>query len=206
VLFAVNSGLRQFLDLGAGIPTVGSVHEVAHTLDPETRVAYVDVDPIATALSRDILAGSPRAVAVQADALQPERLLQHPELTRTLDLRQPLAVLLVAFLHLVPDEDQAQRVVHAYRDACAPGSFLAISHATHSFSPERSARTASVFNRATSPVTLRSREQIQPFFDGYELVEPGLVPTPSWRPESSEDLFATEPERAQAFAGVGVKP
>lgn len=133
VLFAGNNGVRQFLDLGAGIPTVGSVHEVAQALDPEARVVYVDVDPIATALSRDILASNPRAVAIQADALLPERVLHHPDLARTLDLRQPLAVLLVAFLHLVPDEDQARRVVHAYRDASAPGSYLAVSHATDSF-------------------------------------------------------------------------
>jgi S-adenosyl methyltransferase len=205
VLFAVNNGIRQFLDLGAGIPTVGSVHEVAQALDPETRVVYVDIDPIATALSREILAGSSRAVAVQADALQPERVLQHPELARTLDLREPLAVLLVAFLHLVPDEERALRLVQTYRDASATGSYLALSHATGSFTPERSARTATVFNRATSPVSLRTREQIARYFDGYDLVDPGIVPTPSWRPESEEDLFANEPERAQAFAGVGLK-
>jgi len=206
VAFAVDAGIRQFLDLGAGIPTVGSVHEVAQLMDPATRVVYVDIDPIATVLSRDILAGNQCAVAIQSNAAQPDALLRHPDVQRILDLRQPVAVLLVAFLHLVADDEEALRVVRHLRDAIAPGSYLVITHGTDDFSPERSAKTATVFNRATTPVRLRSREQVLRYFDGFELVEPGIVPTPSWRPESEDDLFVTEPERAQAFAGVGFKP
>jgi hypothetical protein len=206
VLFALDAGIRQFLDLGAGIPTVGSVHEVARTTDSDTRVVYIDVDPIATALSQDILAGNAHAVAIQADAMRPDQVLHHPDLQGLLDLGQPVAVLMVAFLHLVDNDDEALRVVHHFRDAIAGGSYLALTHATDIFSPERSARTATVFNRATSQVTLRSREQMLRFFDGFELVEPGVVPTPSWRPDSTDDLFVNEPERAQAFAGVGRKP
>jgi hypothetical protein len=206
VLFALDAGVRHFLDLGAGIPTVGSVHEVARAMDPAARVAYVDVDPIATALSQDILAGDPHAVAIQADAMQPDQVLGHPDVQRLLDLRQPVALLLVAFLHLVADDDAALSVVRHFRDAIAPGSYLAITHATGAFSPERSARTATVFNRATSQVTLRSREQIERYFEGLDLTEPGIVPTPLWRPDSPEDLFVNEPERAQAFAGVALKP
>ena len=206
VRFALDAGIRQFLDLGAGIPTVGSVHEVAHGVDSACRVAYVDVDPIATALSQDILTNNAQAVAVQADAMQPEKLLRHPELDGILDLRQPVAILLVAFLHLVADDDAALRVIRYFRDAMASGSYLVITHATDRFTPDRSARTATVFNRATSQVTLRSHEQMLRFFEGFELVEPGIVPTPAWRPDSPDDLFANEPERAQAFAGVGLKP
>ena len=166
-------------------------------------MVYVDVDPIATALGRDIWPAT-------RGRWQSRRMRCCPSGSCTIRLaarstfasRWPCCCGLFC---TVPDEDQARRVVHAYRDASAPGSYLAVSHATDSFSPERSARTASVFNRATSPVTLRTQEQIEPYFDGYDLVEPGIVPTPSWRPESNEDLFASEPERAQAFAGVGVK-
>jgi len=206
VMYLVNAGIRQFLDLGAGISTAGSVHEVARALEPATRVVYVDIDPIATALSRDILAGIPNAVAVQADATQPEALLQLPELYGMLDLREPVAVLLVAFLHLVEDDERAMHIVARMREAIAPGSYLVLSHATGAFSPERSARTATVFSRATSPITLRTRDQVAGFFGGFELVEPGLVATPSWRPESMDELFVQEPERGQAYAGVGLKP
>ena len=115
-------------------------------------------------------------------------------------------MLLVAFLHLVPDDDAALHVVRFFRDAMASGSYVAIAHATGSFTPERSARTNTVYNQATSRVTLRTLEQMLQFFEGFELVEPGIVPTPSWRPESGDDLFANEPERGQAFAGVGRKP
>jgi hypothetical protein len=174
-------------------------------MDPATRVVYVDIDPIATVLSRDILAGNPCAAAIQSNATQPEALLRHPDVQRMLDLRQPMAVLLVAFLHLVADDEEAVRVVRHLRDAITPGSYLVITHGTDKFSPERSAKTATVFNRATSPVTLRSREQVLRYFEGFELVEPGVVPTPSWRPDSDDDLFVKEPERAWAFAGVGRK-
>ena len=117
-----------------------------------------------------------------------------------------VAVLLVAFLHLVPTDTEALRIVRYFRDKIASGSYIAIAHATGTFTPERSARTNTVYNQATSPVTLRTLEQMQEFFEGLELVEPGIVPTPSWRPESSYDLFAGEPERGQAFAAVGRKP
>ena len=206
VSFCVNAGIRQFLDLGSGIPTAGNVHEIAQALAPTTCVLYVDDDPIAVALSRDILAGNPRAVAIQANVMKPEQLLRHPDLTRLLDLQQPVAVLLVAFMHFVADDEEAAGLVGYFRDAIASGSYLAITHATDRFTPERSARTATVYNRATSPVTLRNREQIARFFDGFELVEPGVVPTPSWRPDSKDDLLVDEPERGQAFAGVGRKP
>ncbi|MBV9599123.1 MAG: SAM-dependent methyltransferase [Chloroflexi bacterium] len=208
VLFVASAGVRQFLDLGAGIPTVGSVHEVARAMDAASRVVYIDIDPIATALSQDILTGNAHAVAIQADATQPDQVLRHPYLSQMLDLRQPVAVLLVAFLHLVSDDDAALRIVRHFRDSIASGSYLVISHATDRFGPERSARTANEFNRASpaSQVTLRSREQVLQFFEGFELVEPGVVPTPSWRPDSADDLFVNEPERAQAFAGVGLKP
>src|SRR5262245_52505624 len=141
VMFAVTAGIRQFLDLGSGIPTAGNVHEVAQALDPATRVVYVDVDPIAIALSRDILAGSPCVVSIEANVLKPDQVLRDPDLMKMLDFGRPMAVLLVAFMHLIADDEEALRVVRHYRDAAAPGSYLVMSHATDAFTPERSART-----------------------------------------------------------------
>jgi hypothetical protein len=204
VAFAVSARVCQFLDLGSGIPSVRNVHQVAQELDPAARVVYVDSDPIAITLSRDILSGNANVVALHADAMRPEQLLQHPDLTSMLDFSQPLAVLLLAFLHFIADDGTAIRLVRYLRDFMAPGSYLIITHASNIFA-ERSERTLAVYNRATSPVTLRSREQIELFFEGFELIEPGLVPTPLWRPESNNDLFVSEPERGQAFAGVGRK-
>jgi hypothetical protein len=204
VAFAVSAGVGQFLDLGSGIPSVRNVHQVAQQLDPTARVVYVDSDPIAMMLSRDILAGNPNAVALHADAMRPEQLLQHTDLTSMLDFNQPVTVLLLAFLHFITDDSAAASLVRVLREAMAPGSYLVMTHASNIFA-ERSARTLAVYNQATSPVTLRSQQQIETFFDGFELVEPGLVPTPLWRPESKDDLFVSEPERAQAFAAVGRK-
>jgi hypothetical protein len=206
VSFLVRQGVCQFVDLGSGIPTAGNVHEVAHKLNPAVGVVYVDSDPIAVSLSQEILAGNPRAIAIDGDVRRPEELLARADLKRIIDFHQPVAVLLVALLHFLADDDEALRILSYLREALAPGSYIAITHATGIFNPERAAQTASVYNRATSPVTLRTREQVERFFDGFELVEPGLVPTPAWRPDSAEDVFANEPERGQAFAGVARKP
>jgi len=205
VVFAVGEGVRQFLDLGSGIPSVRNVHEVAQELEPRARVIYVDSDPIVIEVSRDILAGNSNAVAIHADVMKPEQLLQHPDLRGTLDLSQPIAVLLVAVLHFIGEHDIAARLVKYLRDVIASGSYLILTHPSNIFA-ERSSRTLAVYNRTRSQVTLRSREQIDRFFEGFELVEPGLVLTPLWRPESKDDLFVSEPERGQAFAGVGRKP
>jgi len=206
VSFVVNAGVCQFLDLGSGIPTAGNVHEVAQASNTASRVVYVDIDPIASALSRDILAHNSNAISIQADVLKPDQLLCDPDVLKMLDFHQPMAVLLVAFVHFIADDEQALRLVRSYRDAIAPGSYLVISHPTDAFTPERSARTQTVYNRATSPVTLRARERIERFFEGFDLVEPGLVPTPAWRPDSRDELFVNEPERGQAYAGVARKP
>ena len=205
VTFTVHAGIRQFLDVGSGMPTVRDVHHVAQSLDPACRVVYVDSDPVAIALGREMLADDARVAAIEADALQPDHVLHHPHVAAMLDLRQPVAVLLVPFLHYVADDATALQLIGRWRDAVASGSYLVISHPANIFA-ERSAATRAVFNRASSPVTLRSREQIARFFEGFDLVEPGLVPTPLWRPDFEEALFVSEPERAQAYAGVARKP
>jgi S-adenosyl methyltransferase len=206
VSFMLRSGVRQLLDLGSGIPTVGNVHEVAEAIAPETRVVYVDIDPIAVALGRDVLADNPRATVIQGDMLQTDSVLSHPELERLIYPSEPMGVLLLAVVHFIADDSVAERFVRDVRERMAPGSYLALTHATQSFQPQAMEGLLSEYARASSPVTLRTGEQIATFFDGLELVEPGLVPTPAWRPESKDDLFVDEPKRAHAFAGVGRKP
>jgi S-adenosyl methyltransferase len=204
VSFLVQDGVRQLLDLGSGIPTVGNVHEIAQAQAPETRVVYVDIDPIATAMGKEVLADNPLATVVQADALDPQKVLRLPEVQRLLDTTQPIAVLLVAFVHFIAEDQRAADLVGQLREVMAPGSYLALTHATQSFRPEMS-RLAEEYTRAASPITLRTREQIAALLEGFDLVPPGLVPTPAWRPESPEDLFVDQPERAHAFAAVGRK-
>lgn len=204
VQFCLGAGVRQFLDLGSGIPTVGNVHEVAQRVDPRARVVYVDVDPVAVAHSQAILADTAGAAAILADLRDPERILADEQLRGLLDLDRPVAVLMVAVLHFVPDSDDPAGIVARYRSATAPGSYLALSHATFEGDPDRFASAKDQYERAVTPVTLRSRDEIAALFAGFDLVEPGLVRTPLWRPESPDDVD-DDPERGFNLAGVGRK-
>jgi hypothetical protein len=200
-------GIQQFLDLGSGIPTVGNVHEIAERATPGSRVVYVDVDPIAVAHSELLLRGNPRAAVIQADVCQPEAILRHPEVRRLLDFDQPLAVLLVALLHFVTDDEEAYALVRRLADALPSGSYLAISHGSYEGMPrEQCIQLEQLYSQTAKPVKMRSRAEIARFFDGLELVEPGVVFFPLWHPESSHDLFLDQPERSSGFAGVGRKP
>jgi hypothetical protein len=205
VRFLTAQGVTQFLDIGSGIPTVGNVHQLVHEADTTAHVVYVDADPVAVAHSRAILQDDPRVTIIQADAREPEQILNHPETRRLLDLNRPVAVLLVFVLHFIPDE-HAYRVVRVLRDAVAPGSYIAISHGTYEGMPAESLeRLVRLYNQTPTPVRVRSRAEFEPFFDGLELVEPGLVYVPLWRPEASDDLFLDQPERSLSFAGIGRK-
>lgn len=206
VRFCLDQGITQFLDLGSGIPTVGNVHEVAHGINPRARVVYVDIDPVAVTHSAALLADNPHATIIQADALQPAAVFSHPDLRRLIDGRQPLAVLLLAILHFVPDDAAAGAIAHGVQEALAPGSYMALSHATYDgVSQETVERVETLYARNTNPLKARSQAQLTRFFDGLELVAPGLVHTPAWRPEGADDLFLDQPERACAYAGVGHK-
>lgn len=207
VTFFAEQGIDQFLDLGSGIPTVGNVHEVAQTLNPAARVVYVDIDPVATAHSQAILKDNPKATAIQADVRQPERILSHAEVQSMLDFSKPVATLLLAILHFVTDDEEAYGVVRILRDALVPDSFIAISHASHhNAPPDVIERIEQATRRASASTKYRSRAQIQRFFDGLELVDPGLVSIPLWRPEERDDVLLDQPERALALAGAGRKP
>lgn len=135
VRFLTEQGIDQFLDVGSGIPTVGNVHEVAQKANPNARVVYVDIDPVAVSYSQELLEGNANASAIRADARHPKLILAHPEVRRLLDLSRPLGVLLVAVLHFIPDDGEAYATVKTLRGEVAPGSYIAISHATHESMP-----------------------------------------------------------------------
>ncbi|WP_406690425.1 SAM-dependent methyltransferase [Saccharopolyspora sp. ID03-671] len=203
VHFCVERGIRQFLDLGSGIPTVGNVHEVAQLAAPGTRVVYVDTDPVAVAYSKKLLADNPDADIVRADAREPDEVLNSDEVAALLDLDEPVAVMMVALLHFVGDEDDPREMIARYRAAMAPGSYLAISHATAEGRPDMADEHADLYKKRTAtPMTFRSRVEVGEFFEGFELVEPGLVFLPQWRPVSPSEV-GDNPERFTALAGVG---
>lgn len=206
VRFLVARGVTQFLDIGSGIPTVGNVHEVARAAEPAVRVAYVDIDPVAVAHSRAILGDDPRATAVQADARQPETILMHPAVRGLLDFDRPLAVLLITFLHFITDDAEARRMVHTFVDALVPGSYVAIAHGTFEGAPpDVIAQVERLYAGTTHPVKFRARVAIAPFFDGLELLEPGLVHVPLWHPGPDDVLFRDEPTRSLNLVGLGRK-
>lgn len=204
VRFAVHQGITQFLDIGSGIPTVGNSHEVARRLDPQARVVYVDVDPVAVAHSRAILGDETDTIVVQADMRDPERILDDPAVRDTIDFDRPVAVLLVAVLHFVPDEDDPHAVVGRLRDILAPGSLLVVSHASQEGLPDLADSHQRLYARTPTPMTMRSQSEIAEFFNGFDVVDPGIVPMQAWRPDP--DSPAPEPSsRMAGFAGVGMK-
>ncbi|MEV4125598.1 SAM-dependent methyltransferase [Nocardia sp. NPDC049707] len=205
VRFMVDQGVRQFLDIGSGIPTAGNVHEIAQALDPEIRVLYADIDPVAVAHARAILVGNDKAAAVEADLRKPDELLARVRETGLIDFTQPVGLLLVAVLHLLSDEDQPVEKVCAVRAAVPAGSYVAISHLTS----ELRAEDAGKLGRRAAETThvgihFRSKDAISAMFEGWEPVEPGVVALPAWRPESERDLHET-PGRSLGLAGVGRK-
>jgi S-adenosyl methyltransferase len=179
---AGEAGIRQFLDIGTGMPTQGNVHEVAHAVDPDTRVVYVDNDPVVHAHANALLA-EPTTAAVLADLRQPERITRHPKTRELLDFTQPMAVLLVAVLHFIEDEECPAGIVAHCREVIAPGSFLVISHATGDFRPDIAGKATEVYERASAPLVLRSRAQVAALLHGLELLPPGLVQPAAWRPD-----------------------
>ncbi|MFI9600127.1 SAM-dependent methyltransferase [Streptomyces sp. NPDC052043] len=204
VEFALDEGVTQFLDIGSGIPTFGNVHEVAQAARPGARVVYVDHDPVAVSHSKAVLAGNGDADVVAADLRKPQDILASLRLGRLIDLKRPVALLLVAILHFVEDADDPYGAVAELRDALAPGSLLVLTHASYEGIPlpeTRSRSLVDVYKDIRNPLIMRSREEIARFFEGYDMVEPGLVPMPNWRPRTaSED---EDPYAFSGFAGVG---
>jgi SAM-dependent methyltransferase len=204
VEFFVQAGIRQFLDIGSGVPTVGHVHEIAQAAAPESRVVFVDIDPVAVEHSRLILEGNDLTAVVHEDIRHPERILAAPEVRRLMDLTQPVAVLMVAMLHYVTDADGPASIVSRLTERLAAGSYLALSHPTND-GVEDWSEVGNIAGRAGIEGTSRSKTQVEAIFAGLELVEPGVVWVSSWRPESPNDLFVDQPQASGWYAAVGRK-
>ena len=202
VLTLVDAGIRQFLDIGSGIPTAGNVHEVAQRAAPEARIVYVDIDPVAVAHSELVLQGNDRATAIQADMRDPAGILQHPKTRRMLDFDAPIGLLMVTIFHYVSDSDGPLDLMARYRDSLPLGSYLALSHATADFDPVGVTKAVELGKRST-PFYPRTHAEIAELFTGFELIDPGLVPTAKWRPHPANG--SDELVNGDAYAGVGVK-
>jgi hypothetical protein len=193
---AEEKGIRQFLDIGTGIPTSPNVHEIAAQTDPGVRVVYADNDPIVHAHANALLTGTGTTQIVLADLRDPEKIIA--EAAAFLDFTQPVALLLVAILHFIPDEENPSGIVAALREALPAGSWLALSHGTTDFHPvEVTAPAAAAYDTAPAPLVLRPRAAIEAFFDGFTLEEPGLVQAPLWHP-------GTKPPRAKDLTKIGI--
>ena len=206
VRFMISEGINQFLDIGSGIPTVGNVHEVAQAANPEARVVYVDIDPVAYTHSRAMLEGNDRTAVVRADLREPDAILGSPEVAQMLDLTRPVGLLIVSVLHFLDDGADPQTAVAQLREAMPSGSFLAISHAVAQSRPgDVVERFGQMYQQAGAVAQARTHDEIAAFFGDFAPVEPGLVFLPLWRPDSPADTDA-RPEWSVSLVGVGQKP
>jgi hypothetical protein len=179
-------GIRQFLDIGTGIPTSPNVHEVAQSVAPDARIVYVDNDPIVLAHARALLTSGPEGATayIDADLREPDKILHDPALLRTLDLSRPVGLILVAILHFIPDEADPYGVVARLVGAMPPGSFLVVSHATSDFMPPEAAVAVDTQEaKSRVPFRFRTREEFARFFAGTDLLAPGIAPLAEWRAE-----------------------
>jgi SAM-dependent methyltransferase len=202
---AGEAGVRQFLDIGTGIPSAGNVHEVAQEIAPEARILYVDNDPIVLAHSRALVPGAHTGPVelILADLREPEAILADPAVAKTLDLSRPVALVLVGILHHLRDADDPHRILAALLDAVASGSYLVLTQSSPDFDPEAMARLAAVSEQGGIPNVPRTLAETERFFAGLELVSPGLVPLAAWRPDPGDDQ---DPRSVYAYGGVARKP
>ncbi|WP_305785426.1 SAM-dependent methyltransferase [Symbioplanes lichenis] len=185
VRFLAGQGVRQFLDIGSGIPSVGNVHQIV----PDRQVAYVDLDPVAVRHGRQLLADNPRAVFVRGDLRDPDGILDDPDVRRVIDFDLPVGLLLVAVLHFVPDDDQPGALVARLRDRLAPGSHVAISHGTLVEDAAESVEgVGELYRRTPLPFFVRSPQQIADLLDGWDPLLPGVVPISDWHPELDDEV------------------
>ncbi|MFJ7212586.1 SAM-dependent methyltransferase [Amycolatopsis sp. NPDC098790] len=200
IRFGLDNGIRQFLDIGSGMPTVGHVHEIAHAVDPTARVVYVDNEPVAVAHSEIVLEDNENAVMVHADAEFPDDVLEHETTEMMLDLDQPVMVVMALFVHFIPDERDPARLIAAYRDALAPGSYLAMSSATPEQQSDGTARAVAMYQKSANPVTPRTADELRALVDGFEILDPGIVFIPQWRPDDPADV----PENPAECGGLAL--
>ncbi|WP_436837852.1 SAM-dependent methyltransferase [Micromonospora rifamycinica] len=201
VRHAAELGVRQFLDIGAGLPTQGSVHEIVRQVAPDSAVVYVDYDEVAVAYARRLLPVDRRITVVRGDLRRPDELLARPDVRAVLDFDRPVAVLLVAVLHFVTDAEQPWDAVARLREATVPGSPLVVSHLTLDGAPPLPVQQGqAVYQRSSAPLLPRPHAEVLRFLDGYDLVEPGLVRVADWRPDG-------EPQErvSHGYAGMGLR-
>ena len=201
------AGIRQFLDIGTGLPSANNVHEVAQGLVPSCRVVYVDNDPIVLAHARALLTSSPegKTAYIHADLREPEKILSDPVTRATLDFSQPIALMLVAVLHFVPDEAQPRRIVDTLLGALPSGSYLAASHVTPEHDPVGVGGLARTYQASGLPAQARAANDFAELaFRGLDLVDPGLVPVSEWRP----DAGSVRPPASEVnlYAAIARKP
>jgi hypothetical protein len=181
VRYLTDAGMRQFIDIGTGLPTQDNVHQVAQRVAPDSRVVYVDNDPVVLAHARALLADVDQVNVLKGDLRRPEEIIEQAD--GFIDFTRPVAIMLVAILHFVPDAADPFKIVGRLREAMAPGSHLALAHATADEGrPEDVPRVLSVYERSNAPVVMRTHQEILGFFDELELLPPGLVYTADWRP------------------------
>jgi hypothetical protein len=192
-------GIRQFLELGCGLPRRGNVHDIA---GPDSTVIYVDYDPMAVSHYQAVLGANGSAAAIHTDATKPGQILSHPVVTEMIDFDRPVGLLMTYLIQLFTDDDRPAEILREFREPLTPGSHLVLSHATgEALSPDQADVVSEVFQESREPVTLRSRDEITALFDGFELLDPGVVRAPEWRPD--------RPYRSPTglvLAGVGRRP
>jgi hypothetical protein len=203
------AGVRQFIDLGSGLPTHGNVHEIAQAIAPDARVVYVDNDAMVVTHSRALLADD-NTITVQADLREPDAILGHPEVRKLIDFDRPVALLLLAILHFVPNDQDPHGIVARFRDLLPAGSYLALSHSTTDVPvrpdmppaemAEMGTKVQRLYQMTTTLIVPRTRTQVERFFDGFDLVDPGLVEIQRWRPDRQSSLLP-----GGFYGGVGRK-
>jgi S-adenosyl methyltransferase len=202
VWFAADHGIRQFIEVGSGMPTRPNVHEVARQVRPDARVVYVDNDPVVTTHHRAMWAHCDGVSVVHGDMRYPQHILSDPQLSRLIDFDAPIAVLCVAVLHFIRDEEYPEDIIAAFRWRMSPGSYLVLSHvASDNADAELLAKISDTYKDATAPAVPRTSADIARFFIGLELVEPGLVDVSQWRPDAR-----SRATKIRILGGVGRKP
>ncbi|WFE19589.1 SAM-dependent methyltransferase [Solwaraspora sp. WMMD937] len=205
------AGVRQFLDIGSGLPTQGNVHEIAHQVDPQVRVVYVDSDPMVLAHGRALLDSSPMTTVVQADTRDPGQILANPDVQSMIDMDQPVGLLMLGILHHLGDDEDPAGVATVYRDAVPSGSYLALSHFHNpGDSQPEAARKAfvveKIFNQTLGTGRWRQRDEILGYFGDFEMLEPGLVPLAQWRPDPDDEPSEQTDTYYTFVGGVARKP
>jgi hypothetical protein len=200
---AAERGITQFVDIGPGLPTQGNVHQLAHQHSPGAKVAYVDNDASVLVHSRALLDGVPGVTLLPGDLREPEAILAAPGLTTVIDFSRPVALLMTLVLHFVPPADDPCGLVAMYRDALCPGSFLVLSHVTGDDREPGTLGGVDAYENASAPLILRTRSQVQEFFNGFDLVDPGVVFLSQWRPAGE---YHAQGGTRWAYCGVAEKP